>query len=158
MQSASASSLIVSFHACGRHVPLGVGRSGCDGSGPFAVSSATVGAPLASLAGGALARKFYGWRGASGARYVVTVHPGDDADWLQVEGVVVLIVEVDLDGARTLKAVAADPSAQARAAMARRAAQGAARGARIEAHLHLLAATAPAREHVVGDLARAIAR
>jgi hypothetical protein len=148
--------MIASFASPERPVPAGAGHSGSDGSGPFAVSSAPAGAPLASLAGDALARRFYGWRGASGARYVVTVHGVESEGWTQIDAAVVVIVAVDLDGVRRIVGVEADPSPRRRDAIRAAAQAGAARGVRFEAHLHLLAETAARRAAVVADLARAV--
>ena len=134
-----------------------VGHRGSDGSGPFAVSSAPAGAPLASLAGGALARRFYRWRGASGARYVVTIHAARDDGWLDVEGAVALIVEVDLDGRRRLLSVEADPSPARRREIQDAARASGRGGLRLEAHLHLLADAPRARARVAADLAAACA-
>jgi hypothetical protein len=138
-----------------RRLPGGTGCVGRDGPGPFAVPPAPAGAALAALAGGALARSFYRWRGASGARHVVTVHSLADPAWLDIAAAVVLIVAVDLDGGRTLLAVEADPSPARRRALRRAALGRASRGVRCEAHIHLLAETPAARARVVADLTAA---
>lgn len=138
-----------------RRIPGGFGRDGRDGPGPFAVPPAPAGAPLAALAGGALARRFYSWRGASGARHVVTVHAIADPVWLEIDAAVVLIVEVDLDGGRVLLAAETDPSPARRRDLRRAALARAARGLRCEAHIHLLAETPSARARVAADLSAA---
>lgn len=125
-------------------------------TGPSFRPANPVGAPLASLAGGALARRFYGWRGLSGARYVVTVHGVETEGWTQIDNAVVVVVAVDLDGVRRIVGVEADPSARRRAAIRAAARAGGERGIRFEAHLHLLAETAARRAAVVADLAGAV--
>ena len=156
MLSAPACSMIASFALCVPRLSDGAGRSGSDGSGPFAVSPAPAGAPLASLAGGVLARRFYGWRGASGARYVATVHAATSESWMEIDGALALIVDVDLDGRRRLVGVEADPSPARRGELRRAALRREGRGVRVEAHLHLLAETASARARAAADLAAMI--
>jgi hypothetical protein len=117
-------------------------------AGPARRGSAS-GAPLAALAGGALASRFYAWRGASGARYVASVQRTDDDSWLEIEGAVALLVEVAPDGARRLLDVEPAPSPARRQALK---AQAARVGARREIHLHLLADTPSARVAAAIDL------
>lgn len=157
MLSAPARSLIAPFPLPARRFGDVAGLSGNGGSGPFALSPAPVGAPLASLAGGALARRFYGWRGASGARYVATVHAATSESWIDIDDALVLIVEVDLDGRRRLVGVEADPARARRLEIRRMARLREGRGARVEIHLHLLAETEAARAISGADLAAAIA-
>jgi hypothetical protein len=156
MPSASALRQTASFAPRARRFPDGAGACGLDGSGPFAVSPAPAGAPLASLAGGALARRFYRWRGASGARYVVTVHDARSDAWLEIEGALILLVARELDGDRRLLRVERDPSPARRAALRAEAAISGPRGSRREIHLHLLAETAAARAAVAADLLTAL--
>lgn len=150
VQGSNASSV-----PCACRCPGDAGRCWADGPCPFAVTPAPAGAPLASLAGCALARKFYRWRGASGRRYVVTIHdPRSDA-WLDVDGALVMLVERELDGERRLVGVLRDPSPARRAMVRSAAAAPGPRGARREIHLHLLAETEAARAAAADDLSAA---
>ena len=60
-------------------------------------------APLAALAGGALAHRFHAWRGRSGRRYVFSVF--DVKDCPDYAGAVVAAVARDGDGTRRILAL-----------------------------------------------------
>jgi hypothetical protein len=106
------------------------------------------------LSGGALASRFFGWRGASGARYVCNVHRPEDEVWLDVDGAVTLIVEIAPDGGRRLLDVEACPAPARRRALREEAMAA----GRREIHLHLLASTPAARVAAAVDLLSAGAR
>ncbi|MBL8588476.1 MAG: hypothetical protein JNK46_08105 [Methylobacteriaceae bacterium] len=118
--------------------------------GPPPRSANPAGAPLASLAGGALARRFRAWRGASGRRYVVTVYAAGETGWLDLDAALALVVAVAPDGRRRILAAHVDPDAPARRRLA--AALVAAEGEACEVHLHLLAATPAERAAAAADL------
>ncbi|GLK77756.1 hypothetical protein GCM10008171_30100 [Methylopila jiangsuensis] len=82
------------------------------------------------------------WRGRSGRRYLVTVMPLGEA--VRVEEAVVLVVAVDPDGGRRI--IWAGESGHGLPALALEA------GQRIEAHVHLLAASSARRRAAVDDL------
>lgn len=107
-------------------------------------------APLASLAGGALARRFQSWRGASGRRYVFTVHSGADSTWPDYENAVLVLAARSETGAMRMLFVglSGEASREALAFAARNAP-----ASNIELHVHLLAETPCARRAVLADLA-----
>jgi hypothetical protein len=91
------------------------------------------------------------WRGRSGRRYVVGVHPLTEGELLDVTEAVILAVRRDADGAaRLVAAAAAGPELRPQA---RRAwiARVKSRGAS-ELHIHRLAAGASERAAIVADL------
>lgn len=108
-------------------------------------------APLASLAGGALARRFHSWRGAGGRRYVFTVHDEAPADWPDYADAVFALVLRGPDGARRLL-LAWESGDAAAVDLAQLLAGERAAGGGLELHVHLLADTTFARRAVLADL------
>jgi len=122
--------------------------------GPPALTESPAGAPLASLAGGALARRFHSWRGTSGARYICSVFAAPALDELASYANAV-VIGVGADAAGHLRIVLIGESGQLpdvfwHGAFARAAHAAGAH----EFHLHLLAESAEERRAVVTDLTR----
>ncbi|RFB79270.1 hypothetical protein [Methylovirgula sp. 4M-Z18] len=121
------------------------------------MTESPAGAPLASLAGGALARRFHSWRGASGARYICSVFAATALDELAsyADAVVIGVVAA---GEGDLRVVLIGESGSLpevfwQGEFARRA-----RAAGVnEFHLHLLTERAEERRAVMGDLTRQMA-
>jgi hypothetical protein len=122
--------------------------------GPPARAESPAGAPLASLAGGALARRFHSWRGASGTRYVCSVFAPEAQDELASYAHAVVIC-VSGSSAEDLRIVAVHEVGVLpeqfwdRSFLARSQNIGV-----VEFHLHLLAETADERQSVINDLRR----
>lgn len=120
-------------------------------TGPSFRPANPVGAPLASLAGGALARRFCAWRGGAGRRYVTTVFGADDPGWRYFDEAVLILAIRDASGARRPLAVEVDPSPARRARLVE-AILNAPEAAALEVHLHLIAGARGAREAAALDL------
>lgn len=91
------------------------------------------------------------WRGASGRRYVVGVHPGVSAEVADVTEAVLIAVERAVDGTARVIDVAAPSAASSRSSRLRWLARVRIRGA-TELHVHLLAEDEREREAVRRDL------
>jgi hypothetical protein len=114
--------------------------------GPGKVS----GAPLASLAGGALAGRFHAWRGVSGRRYVFCVFPASAHDLPDFEDALLIAAAVDGAGRRRIVRIGEAgrlPQVTIHAFAARARAAGA-----TEVHVHLSPGAAEARLAVLRDL------
>lgn len=81
------------------------------------------------------------WRGRSGERYVVTVMPLGEA--MAVEGAVVLLVSIERNGNRNIVWAGESPDPLPGLMLSP--------AARLEAHVHLLAASNPARRKAALD-------
>jgi hypothetical protein len=110
------------------------------------------GEPLASLLGDTLSPRFCSWRGASGRRYIVSVY--DFHRCPAYCDAVLIAVSVAPDGRRRPLALA-DTGVFPEPLIARMARSLAAAGARMEFHLHLLAASSAERKAALDDLAAA---
>ena len=98
----------------------------------------------AALAAAGLASRFHAWRGASGRRYLVTVHDVTAAP--AYPGAVVVLARREADGTRVALWAGRSPAsgaALARLAQIKRAE---------EVHVHLIAESAEARAAVEADL------
>ena len=106
--------------------------------------------PLNVLRDGDLSRRFHGWRGQSGRRYVCTVF-ADAGDALELADAVVIAVARDSDG--KLRALAAIETGDLPGDVGLRLFRSAAlaQGAS-EWHVHLLACHHAARQQVMDDL------
>lgn len=104
--------------------------------------------PLASLARTGLEKLFHSWLGASGRRYVCSVHPIDESPAIDCRRAVVAAVRRDRTGAASLVFVF-QPAEGGNIEMWTQRAR--ASGAE-EWHIHLLAETPQARASVVSDL------
>jgi hypothetical protein len=102
---------------------------------------------LAALADGSLAAKFHYWRGASGRRYVFSVH--ERASCPAYDDAILLVATKDEYGHRRI-AFIADTGAlpELRLAQATRVAGDRA----VELQTHLLAASVAARAEIIADL------
>ena len=120
-------------------------------AGPLAGGDSPASAPLAALAGSALARRFCAWNGVSGERYICSVFPLETCP--AFADAVILAVSADMFGSRKIVA-AADTGP-----MPELLTQGAlldfvrGRGAN-EWHVHLLCNSLAARQAMVEDLAQ----
>ena len=114
---------------------------------PARVSSA----PLAALAGGALAQQFHAWRGRSGRRHVFSVFPLEPESVPDFEDAVVIAAAVGDDGARRIVLLAETGSLPelvlCGSALARARRKGAG-----ELHVYLLARTRSERQNLLRDL------
>lgn len=91
------------------------------------------------------------WRGRSGQRYVIGVHPLNETEILDLTNAVILAVRRDGDGAASLVDIAT-VGAQARSGgRTRWVTSMRARGA-TEMHVHRLAATEAERRAIIDDL------
>ena len=108
-------------------------------------------APLAALAGGALAHRFHTWRGASGRRHVVSVFAA--ADCPDYDEAVFLAVSADTLGNRRILGISGDADTAARLCRDNND-----NGQSGEIHVHLLAETPASRAAVTADLAAALSR
>lgn len=95
------------------------------------------------------------WRGSSGRRYVVGVHPSSEPAIADVTDAVVIAVQRSGDGTAALLDVSAPSSGTSRRARLRWLSRMRARGA-TEMHVHLLAEDEGERSAVVDDLAAAV--
>lgn len=98
----------------------------------------------AALAAAGLGSRFHAWRGASGRRYLVTVH--DVAAPPAYPGAIVVLARREADGTRVALWAGRSPAsgaALARLAQMKRAG---------EVHVHLIAESAEARAAVEADL------
>ena len=112
-------------------------------SGPPGNVRSPASAPLAALAGGALAHRFHSWRGVSGRRRMVSVFPARACpDFAEA---VFLAVTRTADGAAHILAVGGSLRGL-----------GAAVAVASEIHVHLIAETPGERARVVSDLAGAV--
>jgi hypothetical protein len=106
---------------------------------------------LRATAGLRGALRLSSWRGRSGRRYIVRIHPLSDSDLSEVTRAVLIAVGRDREGiARVLDVAAAgdEPREHAhRAWIARARSQGA-----TEMHVHRLAENAPERHAIIADL------
>jgi hypothetical protein len=119
--------------------------------GPPAWAGEVTGAPLACLAGGALARHFHAWHGVSGRRYVFSVFSADGPDLPDFEGALLIAASVDATGRRRIIDIGETgrlPQLALSGAFVARAREAGAR----ELHFHLSAKTAEARQAVIRDL------
>lgn len=91
---------------------------------------------------GGFGNRYRVWRGRSGRRYLVTVMPLGEA--MRVENGVVMIVQITADGARSI--IWAGESGEALPGLV------VSPGARLEAHVHLLAESSAARAAALVDL------
>lgn len=103
----------------------------------------------AGLRGGSLALS--SWRGRSGRRYVVGVHPLSEAEGLDVTEAVIIAVRRDGDGAAHVVDIATTGATPRQGARARWIAAVRARGA-TEMHVHRLAEGEEERRAVIEDL------
>ncbi len=110
------------------------------------------GAPLAALAGGALAQQFHAWRGRSGRRHVFSVFPLEAESVPDFEDAVVIAAAVGADGARQIVLLAETGSLPELVLCGSALARARRRGA-CELHVHLLARTRSERKSLLGDLA-----
>ena len=119
--------------------------------GPPGNVRSPAGAPLAALAGGALAHRFHAWRGASGRRHIFSVFSaGDCPDY---DDAVFLAVSAHPLGSRRILGISCDAGAAARLCRDNRGDNWSA-----EIHVHLLAETPASRAAVTADLAAALSR
>ena len=103
----------------------------------------------AGLRGGTL--NLSAWRGRSGRRYVVGVHPLSETDILDVRDAIILAVRRDETGsARLIDITSAGPNARDRLRKSWMSTVRA-RGA-TEMHVHRLAESAEARRAIIEDL------
>ena len=91
------------------------------------------------------------WRGRSGRRYIVGVHPFIESDLLEVTEAVMIAVKRDRDGVAHVIDIATAGSRPSRDARTRWMSNVQAHGA-TELHGHRLAATDQARRAVIADL------
>jgi hypothetical protein len=122
-----------------------------DGPPVFVMSSA--GAPLAALAGGALARRFRFWQGASGRRYICSIFPlptGGEAESLPDYSGVVVVAVAGPAGQRKIAFVTSIEDAPERRWATMRDLRGIA-----ELHVHLLAGVPAQRRQICVDLSAA---
>jgi hypothetical protein len=122
-----------------------------DGPPVFAMSSA--GAPLAALAGGALARRFRFWQGASGRRYICSIFPlptSSAAEPLPHYSGAVAVAVGGPAGQRRIAFVAPIEDAPERCWATLQGLGGIA-----ELHVHLLAGTPAQRHEICADLSAA---
>ena len=107
-------------------------------------------APLAALAGGALARRFHAWRGVSGRRYIFTVYPIGAAQLPELTDAVVIAAGPGCAGEQSIRMIgdSGDVPLLPESEGVRRAQRAGA----IELHFHVLAATPQARRDVIRDL------
>ncbi|HXW20544.1 MAG TPA: hypothetical protein VEK35_08585 [Roseiarcus sp.] len=105
---------------------------------------------LAALADGSLAAKFHYWRGASGRRYVFSVH--DRASCPAYDHAILLAATKDRYGRRRI-AFIADTGALPELALARAIRVGGETA--VELQTHLLAASAALRAEIIADLSEA---
>ena len=121
----------------------------------FAAAAAADAAPavanaeLAALAGEALAGRFRHWRGRSGRRYAFSVY--DPASCPAYEDAVLIVAAVGPGGERRIVSIA-DTGALPEIAVARARAIASSLEARVECHVHLLAASRLEREAAIADL------
>ena len=108
-------------------------------------------APLASLHGSAVSRRYHAWRGASGRRYVVSVFPVDasaaDHGLPAFDGFVLLAVARDGRGLFARDVLAIETECDRSAAIGSALAHGV-----TEWHIHLLAEECGRRRAVAADL------
>lgn len=110
---------------------------------------AVANAELAALAGEALAGRFRHWRGLSGRRYVFSVY--DPASCPAYGDAVLIVATVDASGERRIVSIA-DTGALPEIAVAGARRIAASLEARVECHVHLLAASRFGREAAIADL------
>lgn len=103
----------------------------------------------AGLRGGQLSLS--SWRGRSGQRYVVGVHPLSETEILDVTDAIIIAVRRNGDGGAQLVDIATTGSAPRQAARARWLASVRARGA-TEMHVHRLADNEEERRAIMADL------
>jgi hypothetical protein len=129
--------------------------------GPPPRPSAATSAPLAALAGGALASRFHAWHGASGRRYVCSVFQapptGKLGDAPGFASAVILAIGFAPDGSRRLLAIAeTDAEGGLRFIDAVIPSQSWPREPwpqdTVEWHVHLLAVSPGARRALIADL------
>lgn len=106
--------------------------------------------PLAGVVGSLLARRFHGWRGHSGRRYVCTIFAAPEVA-LDFGDAVVIGVARDAAGLRRAVAVTATGDLPGGIDFTLFVAAASARGA-CEWHVHLLAQNVCARRRVLDDL------
>lgn len=92
------------------------------------------------------------WRGRSGRRYVVGIHPTSETDFADVAGAVLIAVERAGDGTARVLDVAAPEPLTSRRQRLRWLCSVRSRGA-TELHVHRLAESEAERRAVVDDLA-----
>ena len=116
---------------------------------------AAANAPLASLAGGALASRFHAWRGRSGRRYICSVFAvldmATETEFPNYSDAVIIAAAAEENGRRRMIAIGQSGSNGAwfgHSAFARMAISAGA----TEWHVHLLAASRAARHAVRCDL------
>lgn len=103
----------------------------------------------AGLRGGLLSLS--SWRGRSGRRYVVGVHPLSEAEMLDVTEAIIMAVRRDGEGGAQLIDIATTGSTPRQGARARWVSSVRARGA-TEMHVHRLAEGEEERRAIVEDL------
>jgi hypothetical protein len=91
------------------------------------------------------------WRGRSGRRYVVGIHPLDEAHVIEVTDAVILAVRRDGDGTAHVSDIATAGSRPGDEARTRWTAEARGHGA-TELHVHRLAEDAAERRAVIEDL------
>ena len=106
--------------------------------------------PLAALPDSLLARRFHGWRGHSGRRYVCTIFSGPE-EALEFGDAVVIAVARDASGLRRALAATETGALPDCVDFSLFVAAAGARGAS-EWHVHLLAQNFAARRRVLDDL------
>ena len=106
---------------------------------------------LRTTAGARGALELSSWRGRSGRRYVVGIHPLSESDINELTNAVILAVRRDTDGSASLIDIATVGGHSRSGGRARWIASVRARGAS-EMHVHRLAATEAERRAVIDDL------
>lgn len=108
--------------------------------------------PLAALLGDSLSPRFCSWRGASGRRYIVSIYEPQSCP--AYCSAVLIAVAVTPDGRRRAVALA-DTGVFPEPLLARLTRSLSTAAAKIEFHLHLLAASSAERRNALADLAAA---
>jgi hypothetical protein len=109
-------------------------------------------APLAALAGDALAARFRSWRGASGRRYVFSLYRPPDCP--PYGDAVMIVATVSAAGERTAVFIA-DTGCFPEIVLTNAAEKWMKLEARLEFHIHLLANSAAERRALIADLSYA---
>ena len=106
---------------------------------------------LRTTAGTRRAVELSSWRGRSGRRYVVGIHPLSESDIHELTNAVIIAVRRDGDGSAALVDIATVGAQPRSGGRARWIASVRARGAS-EMHVHRLAATEAERRAIIDDL------
>jgi hypothetical protein len=143
--------------ASSRLVPVRrAGASGVDHAltaktdGPPVLAAGLPSAPLAALAGGALAARFLSWSGASGRRYICSIfpgRPGEETEWMPHYSNAIVIAVAVHAGIRRIEFVTESGERPERFWDKMKDCCSI-----TEFHLHLLARTAAQRRYACADL------